>query len=96
VLVLARLEPVELSGQSDIHLEPDQRFIGAFESFPAGRAFAQVGFLEPFAQIEGRIQKAAGKVVPVRAREVVRGGQQPRQQIERAREDDHLGWVHER
>ncbi|MGH2400701.1 MAG: hypothetical protein ACRDF6_12750, partial [bacterium] len=52
---------------------------------------AQIGLLQPLAQIEGRIQEALRGAVAMGTGELVGGRQEPAQEIEGPGEDGHLG-----
>lgn len=94
VLVLPLVEPSEPGSEAKVHAQLRQRFIGERKTGEA-LLLVQVGFLETFSQVEGRIRQATRHRVTIRSREMIGGGQQPAQQVEGSGKDGHLGMSHD-
>ena len=93
VLVLARCQPFPARCQAQVQAHVIEVFFRQVDEVHSLASQAMIGRFDVFAQVEGRIEQALRGRVPVRARKVIRHGQQPGDEIKRAREKRHFLFI---
>jgi len=66
-----------MGGQTQVEAHFGQAFVSPFQSFAAGCALTQIGFLQSLTQVEGSFEQTLGHALAVGAGEVVGYQQKP-------------------